>query len=158
MFNRKISTKLPDVVDDKETTSDQNVQTKDSEAKQKMKEHADKRAQAQDPEIEIGDTVLVRQKKKNKLSTKFDPSPYKVVEVKGTMVTAVRNEKYITRNISQFKSIRPSVRAPAGDDSDDSDLSDIEETDETPPDPVPLPNIPPPPTRRYPARQRKALR
>ena len=86
-----------------------------------MKEQADKRAKAQEAEMAIGDTVLIRQKKRNKFTTRFDPSPYQVVEIKGTMVTAVRNEKYITRNVSHFKKIQPSVKAPENHD-DDSDV------------------------------------
>lgn len=67
LFNRKISMKLPEV-----------GQANDSQAKQKMKEYA------RESKITIGDTVLIRQKKKNKFTTKFDPSPYKVVEIRGT--------------------------------------------------------------------------
>lgn len=158
LFNRKLSTKLPEVVEE-EATADKELRAKDTEAKQKMKEQADKRVRAQQSSIATGDKVLVRQKKRNKFSTRFDPSPYVVVDVKGTMVTAVRDEKYITRNVSQFKRIDSSVRAPDADDSDDSDLSDDEEIIHENPDPaaVPAPRIPPSPPaqhRRYPVRQR----
>ena len=123
-----------------------------------MKEYADQRVQARESNINIGDTVLVRQKKKNKFTTKFDPSPYKVVEIKGTVLTGVRNEKYITRNISHFKKIEPTMKTPEcdSDDSDDDQLNDEADT----PDPaaiVPVPVVPvappaPQPTRRYPTR------
>ena len=89
------------------------------------------------------------------------------------MITAVRNEKYITRNISQFKKIQPStMRAPESYE-DDSDISDDEGDEEpepempdddapTPTHPtIPAPGVPAVPTsqplRRYPARQRKTL-
>jgi len=160
LFNRKITTKLPEVVCTQESlASDSSVRVKDFQAKQKMKEHADKRAHAQVSEIAIGDTVLVRQKKRNKFTTKFDPSLYKVVEVKGTMVTAVRKEKYITRNISQFKRIEPSMKVPEDNDSRDPDILDDEaDRSDTCQDsqhvvPAPAPQSP----RRYPVRQRKVV-
>ena len=120
LFNRRITTNLLEVVCTQESLySDSSVRVKDFQTKQKMKEHADKRAHAQVSEIAIGDTVLVCQKKRNKFTTKFDPSPYKVVEVKGTMVTAFRKEKYITRNISQFKQIEPLMQVQEDNDSED---------------------------------------
>ena len=36
----------------------------------------------------IGDTVLVRQRKHNKFSTRYDPKPYRITKINGTMVTA----------------------------------------------------------------------
>ncbi len=82
LFNRKIATNLPEVVDDQEG-SDTELQLRDSQAKQKMKAHADRRVRVQESILTISDTVLTRQKKRSKFSTRFDPSPYKVVEVKG---------------------------------------------------------------------------
>ena len=82
LFGWKIATKLPDVQPDHQARSpiDDKIQVKDSKSKQKMKEYADKRSKAQENEIVVGDTVLVRQKKRNKFTTRFDPSPYQVVE------------------------------------------------------------------------------
>ena len=55
--------------------------------------------------IEIGDTVLVRQKKVNKFSTYFEPTPYEVVLVKGSMISARRmhDGRVVTRNSSFYK-------------------------------------------------------
>ena len=50
------------------------VRRKDASAKQKMKMYADKRANAKPSPIREGDTVLLRQEKKNKLSTPFEAS------------------------------------------------------------------------------------
>ena len=44
--------------------------------KEKMKANADKFYHAKESTTLVGDTVLVRQKKKNKWSTRFDPEPY----------------------------------------------------------------------------------
>ena len=56
-----------------------------------MKKRADKRARSCQSNIKISDIVLVRQKK-DKFNTKFDPAPYKVIEIKRSMVTAIRND------------------------------------------------------------------
>ncbi len=56
-------------------------------------------------EIQVGDTVLVRQQKENKFSTKFNPMPYNVTVRKGARVTVCRNGHFITRNVSFFKKI-----------------------------------------------------
>ena len=129
LFNRNIVTKLPELDQDYDPpTTAPNIQVKDSLAKQKMKRHADKRDRAHTSEISIGDIVLVRQRKANKFSTKFDPSPYEVVSIKGTMVTAVRNEKYITRNVSLFKRIDESMKGPVEEEK--SDIGDEERGDD----------------------------
>ena len=162
LFGREIATKLPEPVE-VESTFMSEVQIKDAEAKRKMKEHADKVKRAQRSTIEIGDKVLVHQRKHNKFSTRFDPSPYTAIDIKGTMVTAARNEKYVTRNISLFKRVDSSMKAPEADDSDESNLDEEETTlEEHDPDlapapaipPVPIPGIPP---RRYPVRERKCV-
>ncbi len=53
--------------------------------------------------MNIGDTVLVCQRKENKLAPKYNPQPYKVTARKG--VTVCRNGHYITRNVVYFKKI-----------------------------------------------------
>lgn len=58
-----------------------------------------------DTVIQVGDTVLLCQKKHNKFSTNFDPNPFKVTRKKGTMITAIRNGKYVTQNTSLFKKV-----------------------------------------------------
>ena len=57
----------------------------------------------------MGETVLVRQEKRNKLSTPFEPIPYHVTRIKGSMITAQRttDNRTVTRNSSFFKSIPP---------------------------------------------------
>ena len=65
---------------------DPEVRQKDALAKQKMKMYADKRVNAKPSPIR-GDTVLLRQEKKNKLSTPFEGIPYTVFQKKGSMVT-----------------------------------------------------------------------
>ena len=100
---------------------DEEVRENDKNAKQRMKENADRRSRAQERIVEIGDLVLVRQKRKNKFSTKFDPKPYRVVRVKGTMITACRDGHYVTRNISFYKKLpdRDDVQIDNGFENDE---------------------------------------
>ena len=124
-----------------------------------FKERADRRVHCQRAIIGIGDTVLVRQQKKDKFTMKFDPAPYKVTEVKGTMVTVVRNEKSVTRNVSHFKRIQSFVKTPYVEDSDLSDDEPSGNAEKEPRDNL-LPTQPQSSQQgqssaRYPARQRK---
>ena len=105
LFNRKIHTKLPELVLENDADIHQELKKKDRKAKSKMKEYADNRSRAMTSEIKVGDTVLVRQQKENKLSTKFNPKPYTVTARKGARVTVCRNGHFITRNVSFFKKI-----------------------------------------------------
>ena len=100
-----------------------------------MKKYVDKRSRAKVSNIRVGDTVLTRQRKQNKWSTNFDPFPFIVVSRKGTMVTASRNEKYISRNVSHFKRIYSPYPSPQSDNSEDDDDTDIlpEDNSETVP-------------------------
>ena len=63
--------------------------------------------------LALGDAVLVRQQKWNKLTPYYDPKPYKIIAVKGSMVIASKNGQNIVRNSSFFKKIPPaSVHSP----------------------------------------------
>ena len=103
LFNCEISTKFaPSNITNQSSQTDQHVRENDEKGKRNMKLNADKSSKAKDVDIKVGDTVLVRQRKKNKWSTRFDPKPYSVSRVKGRMITATRPGHYITRNISFF--------------------------------------------------------
>ena len=69
-----------------------------------MKEYADKKSRAKESPMKVGDSVLVRQAKENKLFPKFKPNPYGV-KMKGTRVTVERHGHFITRNISHYKKL-----------------------------------------------------
>ncbi|CAB4041641.1 Hypothetical predicted protein [Paramuricea clavata] len=52
-----------------------------------MKEYADTAAKAKPHSFQVGDTVLVRQKHVNKLSSPYNKHPYAIVKIKGSMIT-----------------------------------------------------------------------
>ena len=91
---------------------------RDADAKQKMKRNADANRLAKESTIVVGDVVLVKQRKQNKFSCKFNPNPYTVISKKGTMITAENQNHKITRNISFFKKIGTESTY---DDSDELD-------------------------------------
>ena len=70
-----------------------------------MKEYHDKKRDAKTTVIKVGDQVLVKQKKTT-VKPFYDSKPYRVISVKGTMVTAACNNESITRNVSKFCKIR----------------------------------------------------
>ncbi|CAB4043877.1 Retrovirus-related Pol poly from transposon 297, partial [Paramuricea clavata] len=142
-FGRKMRIKLPEVFP---TVVDCDLRCKDATAKRKIKEYADDRNNAKPATFQIGDDVLVRQRKRNKFSSYNNPIPYHIVAQKCSMITAENAKHKITRNSSHFKKItRRSTRGSTtnDDDGEDEDIpnSDIEE-----------PGIQEQPQRRYPLR------
>lgn len=69
------------------------------------KAYADRRRRTQPSSLAVGDTVLVRQRKRNKLTPYYDPTPYTVITVKGAMITARRPGHQMVRNSSFFKKV-----------------------------------------------------
>ena len=69
----------------------------------KAKTYVDKNRRAREPQNSVGDTVLVRQQYRNKLTSLFDLKPLVVTTVHGTMLTASREDYLVTRNVSHFK-------------------------------------------------------
>lgn len=110
MFNRKIRDKLPQIKhsleEDDESYVKEELRDVDKINKLKMKDYADKKRRAKISEIKEGDTVILkRQVKNNKLCTTFEPTPYKVIQRKGTEIT-VENEhtkKRYRRNVTHAK-------------------------------------------------------
>ena len=115
---------------------DSAVRRKDTTAKEKMKHHTDRKRRAKKTVIGIGDLILIRQRKENKFPTKFDPKPFRVTKVKGTMITSIWNEKYITRNVSQCKKIPNSESVQSDNDDKGENGDDLDQLEDLPiPDP-----------------------
>jgi hypothetical protein len=70
-----------------------------------MKEYFDLKRNTKPADLKVGDIVLMKQEKKNKLSTPFNPEPMTIKNKKGSMITAAAENKEITRNSSFFKKI-----------------------------------------------------
>ena len=102
LFNRKIKT--PVTMLHKSEDKDQALRRKVAMKMRKVKMYHDQKRKAKHSDIKVGDNVLVQQKKTS-VKPFFDQNSYQVTSRKGTMVTACRRNKCITRNVSKFKKI-----------------------------------------------------
>ena len=103
MFGRTLNIKVPKLPTKEPKNRD--VRKTDKENKQQMKQQFEQRHTVKPAKIDIGDSVLVKQEKKDKLTTPFNPTPLKVKDRKGTMITASDGQRNVTRNSSHFKKI-----------------------------------------------------
>ena len=132
-----IRTKIPVVgITSKPSNKHKLVQRNDRESKAKAKVYYDKRQHTKHSNIREGDLVLVKQERKNKLTSKFDPRPYRVIEIRGTKVITERSDHKITRNISFFKKFYNSLDSTTDSETDDDDTvqADNDIRDETQPE------------------------
>ena len=115
MFNRSLQGKLPTIASCVVVNQHKEAQTNQGEQRAKAKQYADNRCHARSSTIRIGDLVLVKQQRHNKLATNFSPEPYTVIAIKGSKVIAKNKDHQITRNSSFFRKIPKEV---AGEDED----------------------------------------
>jgi len=153
---RPFLTRLPEM-----HTKNQNTPTCDDARKTdkinkcKMKKYFDDRHSAKPSQLKIGDTVIVQKPRTNKLSSFYDPRPYTITAINGSMITAERENHTITRNSSHFKKIHYTNQSMSSNSDRKEEEEDFDELD-IPPTP-PRPPRPPavPPERRYPRRNRR---
>ncbi|CAB4034679.1 Transposon Tf2-9 poly, partial [Paramuricea clavata] len=90
LMGRKLREKLPRVEVNEsrvtETERKQLLKERDARVKLRQKEYADKTRAAQDSNISEGDRVLLKQTRKNKLTSSFEPLPYRVIRREGNAV------------------------------------------------------------------------
>ena len=86
-----------------------------------MKVYTDTRFKAKPSRINVGDLVLVCQRKQSKLSTHFDPSPFCVTSKRVTMITAYQNGKYKTHNTSHFKLTETAIKEMTDEEEQEDD-------------------------------------
>ncbi|KAK3726579.1 hypothetical protein QZH41_011039 [Actinostola sp. cb2023] len=99
---------------DKENSSQTTTYKGHSCKSQDEEEYADKKRHTQPHDIQVGDSVLVRQEKRNKFTTPFEPVLYTVISVNRSMITAHRttDEREITRNSSHYKKVNIQGQRP----------------------------------------------
>jgi hypothetical protein len=144
MQYREIRTKLDYEPPEEEVKSeDQEMNIKDAKYKQKMKDQENRNTRK--TLLILGDYVLVKQTKRDKWSTPFEPTIYTVTEVKGSQVTARRitDGRIVCRDASNFKLVNAVVntaddiiqedhpRIPAFETPRIQDIEDIPITQET---------------------------
>ena len=95
------------------------------------KKYADRRCNCESQHISVGDKVLVKQRRKNKLTLRYWIEPCEVINVTGTEVT-IKTSKgtCLCRNKSYFKPVPDYYDGmeESDDDSDDKGHNEEEET------------------------------
>lgn len=106
MLKRKLREKIPTMMLDH--NGDESVKEKAMEAKEKMKEYADRKRKAAPSNIIAGDeVVLLNTNKKHKLDSNFTPEEHEVIEKKGgeLVVRSKESGKIKRRHVSHAKKI-----------------------------------------------------
>jgi hypothetical protein len=95
-----------------------------------MKKHFENKHCVKPSQFKVGDSVLVKQEKKDKLTTPFIPTLLKIKEKKGSMQTSADGQnKMITRYSSHFKKVGESIMNEENiDEISDGNNSDTPDT------------------------------
>ena len=137
-----------------EPSNRRDVQKRDSDNKAKMKKAADSKSYVKQSTLKEGDVVLVKPAiRRRETDPAYGEQPYRVKQIKRSMVTAERGNHRVTRNSSFFKRVNNDVHIYADDSWDDDDNDD----DVGENHPV-TPGQPAADAPRYPARQRRRPR
>ena len=108
LLGRILKVKIPD----KQSPNVPNeLVTRSQVKKDKMNEYVSKQRHACDRALRVGDLVLVKQRKVTKSTPPYEPTPYRIVGQKGTLISArnTKDDHVITRNVSFFKRVSPEV-------------------------------------------------
>ncbi|CAB4027669.1 uncharacterized protein K02A2.6-like [Paramuricea clavata] len=107
----------PQVINSKKIVN-RHKEARDNEKtrQERNREYANQRRNTRKSDLQVGDYVLVRQEKKNKLTANFNHKPYKVIKKTGSEILAQSKDGHIAkRNVSHFKRIN----IPREEDTDD---------------------------------------
>lgn len=115
LFNRIIKGKLPVISNKRVVNRHKEARDNERTRKERNREYANNRRHAKKSELQVGDYVLIKQEKENKLTANFNQKPYKVIKKTGPEISAQNKDGHIIRrNVSHFKR----VKKPE-DDTDD---------------------------------------
>ena len=101
LMGRALRTKVPQLIATAKSPEITHARERDAIQKQKYKENADKYLHSAHSTVSVGDKVLLRQPRRDKLTTGFDPRPHVVLERKGSCLILQRGtSRPIMRNAS----------------------------------------------------------
>ncbi|XP_028393568.1 uncharacterized protein K02A2.6-like [Dendronephthya gigantea] len=126
LFNRKVRGTLPVLY--KKIVVNRHNEARERERKRQEYNEAyiNNRRNTKKSNITVGDHVLVKQPKQNKLTSQFNTTPYQVVYRKKTVIKARSKDGHvIERNISHFKKI-PKRNGSESDSDDTSENNDAD--------------------------------
>ena len=130
LFNRQVQGKLPILQKRNLVDRHNEAREKEGERQQYNKRYADEKRNVRESPIKVGDYVLWKQERRNKLTPNFNETPHIVISRNNNTVTARSQTGHtITRNVSHFKPIpKPKIDVQV-DDDDDSETYDAERTE-----------------------------
>eukprot|EP00795_Rhopilema_esculentum_P010249 gene10249-18940_t len=107
LFNRKVQGKFPTLEKHRAINKHKEARINEERSRSYQETYANKRRKARKRNLQAGDTVLVRQQKRDKLTTRFSKTPYKVVNRKEspTITAEDSNHRRVARNVSFLKKI-----------------------------------------------------
>ena len=104
LVGRTIRTRIPTNAVKTLSVAIEEAKEADRKSREERKNKFDKKRNTKEENVEIGDSVLVKQKK-SVMKPPFDPNPYKVQDVSGTRLTLRRGGRLIKRSKNKVKKI-----------------------------------------------------
>jgi len=121
--NEKLTILYQRIIKEINPNLDQQLTHNDEVTKNKAKYYYERRFKNKPEHFDMDDLVIVRQPKKNKLSSNFKPEPYRIINKNESMITAKScdSEQIITRNKSHFRKLPESTVFPKSEFNEDED-------------------------------------
>ena len=109
LFGRQMKTKLPALDVEPDPTVYEKARENDAQSKVKNKSYADEKRAAKEPDIQVGDSVLMRKEKKGKLDANYSKETHVVVSKQGSEVTCENQQGKTIRRNSTFVKVVPTA-------------------------------------------------
>ncbi|MEM7165275.1 MAG: DDE-type integrase/transposase/recombinase [Planctomycetota bacterium] len=106
-FNRTIKTGLPEISGPIRNNLHNAVRENDSKSQQKLVKDFNNTNKPKESTITVGDKILLKQSRKNQLSSYYDPEPYTVTHKHGSAITVTNGNHSFTRDLSHAKKLLP---------------------------------------------------
>ena len=116
LMNRQLRCKLPQIIE--HSPYHEMVEENNRKVKERNESDFNSKRNVKISNIKEGDWVLVKQKRKNKLSTNFDPNPWKVENRSGSKLQLSRENARIVRNVNDTVFVPPTNHEEFSDVSD----------------------------------------
>lgn len=104
LMNRSLRDKIPTITINCNDNLLEKAKKEDARRKTLNKQYFDKKNKVKINEIEAGDWVIMRQNT-NKIKTKFENKPLKVIKVKGNSIIVEKEGKEVMRNYKEFRKL-----------------------------------------------------
>ena len=121
LFNRKVRGYLPELTSNKVLNKHKEAKENIEMSKHKNKEYYNRKHKVKSSDIKEEDIVICLQKKRNKLTSTYNPERFTVVKRKGNRVVAKNKTHIITRNASHFKKVKRFENSLADDEYSDEE-------------------------------------